>query len=64
MKRNKKTAEGKPHHEHPLRGEIDSNQKKKNRDALQQADKDMINDAGLTAHNPNDDLDEGKKRQG
>jgi hypothetical protein len=56
-KRNKKHN---PHHEHPLPGEINPNQKKKNMDAHKQADKDMIDDAELTAHSPNDDLDEGE----
>jgi hypothetical protein len=60
MEPNKRNLKDKPGHENPLPGEIDNNQKKKNTNAHQQADKDMIDDAELTAHNPNDDLDEGE----
>jgi hypothetical protein len=60
MEPKKRNSKNNLHHEHPLPGEIDANQKKKNIDAHEQADKDMIEDAGLTAHNPNDDLDEGE----
>jgi len=50
----------KPHHEHPLPGEIPSEQKKQNEDALQQAQEDISNDADLSIHNKNDDLDESE----
>jgi hypothetical protein len=63
MKRKEKNKQGKNkkgHHEYPLPGEISPEQRQQNSDALQQADKDMIEDAGLTAHNKNDDLDEGE----
>ena len=63
MKRKEKTKDGenkKPHHEYPLPGQIDPGQKKQNTNAHQQADKDMTDDAELTAHNKNDDLDEGE----
>jgi hypothetical protein len=63
MKRKEKTkgsGNKKPHHEYPLPGQIDPGQKKQNTSAHQQADKDMIDDAELTAHNKNDDLDEGE----
>ena len=63
MKRNEKNKRStikKGHHEYPLPGEINPEQKKQNTDAHQQADKDMIDDAELTAHNKNDDLDEGE----
>ena len=54
----KKKNNGK--HEHPLPGEISPEQKKKNTDALNEAEKDMKEDAELTAQNKNDDLDEGE----
>ena len=62
MKRKEKNkpAKKKSHHEYPLPGEIDPDQKQRNKNALQQADKDMIDDAELTAHSKNDDLDEGE----
>ena len=59
-KENKKSGNLKPHHEYPLPGEINPEQKKQNINAHQQADKDMIDDAELTAHSKNDDLDEGE----
>ena len=61
MKNSNKAKKGKkPQHENPLPGEITPRQKKANADALQQADNDMNNDAEFTAHNKNDDLDEGE----
>jgi hypothetical protein len=61
MKRKGKNSKGeKAHHENPLPGEISSDQKEQNTNALQQADKDMNNDAEFTAHSKNDDLDEGE----
>jgi len=62
MKRKEKNkpANKTGHHEYPLPGEISPDQKQQNKNALQQADKDMIDDAELTAHNKNDDLDEGE----
>ena len=46
--------------ENPFPGEISSAGRKQNADALRQADKDINNDAEFTAHNKNDDLDEGE----
>jgi hypothetical protein len=61
MKNNNKTGKGKkPHHENPLPGDITPKERKENANALQQADKDMNNDAEFTAHSKNDDLDEGE----
>jgi len=61
MKNNNKTGKSKkPHHENPLPGDITPKQRKENAKALQQADKDMNNDAEFTAHSKNDDLDEGE----
>jgi hypothetical protein len=57
---NKAKKSKKPQHENPLPGEITPQQKKANADALQQADKDINNDAEFTAHSKNDDLDEGE----
>ena len=47
-------------HEHPLRQEITKSEAEAAQAAHQQADKDMYEDAELTAHHPNDDLDEGE----
>lgn len=47
-------------HEHPLPGEISSKDRKDADNAHRQADHDMDDDAELTAHSPNDDLDEGE----
>ena len=61
MKNDNKTGKSKkPHHENPLPGEITSKQMKENTNALHQAEKDMTKDAELTAHDKNDDLDEGE----
>jgi hypothetical protein len=61
MKNSNKTRKGKkPHHENPLPGDITPKERKENANALQQADKDMNNDAEFTAHSKNDDLDEGE----
>jgi hypothetical protein len=61
MKTNNKSRKSKkPHHENPLPGDITPGQRKENANALQQADKDMSNDAEFTAHSKNDDLDEGE----
>ena len=58
--KNKLNKNKQGHHEYPLPGEISSEQRKQNSDARQQADKDIVDDAELTAHNKNDDLDEGE----
>jgi hypothetical protein len=47
-------------HEHPLPNEIGAPEKAKAVEAHQQAEKDINEDAELSAHNPNDDLDEGE----
>ncbi len=47
-------------HENPLPQEISNEQKVLNESAYKEAEKDMDNDAELTAHKPNDDLDEGE----
>jgi hypothetical protein len=47
-------------HEHPLRQEISNTEKEKAIEAHDQAEKDMDEDAELTAQSPNDDLDEGE----
>ena len=48
------------HREYPLPGEISPQQKQQNKNAQQEANEDMSDDAELTAHNKNDDLDEGE----
>jgi len=50
----------KGNHEHPLRTEISDEQRQVGIDAREAAEEDMDNDAELTAHSPNDDLDEGE----
>lgn len=52
------TGEGR--HEHPLRQEISDEQRQLNEAAHEAAEKDMDDDAELTASSPNDDLDEGE----
>jgi len=47
-------------HEHPLPQEISRQEKQQANRAYDEAEKDMQEDAELTAHNPNDDLDEGE----
>lgn len=47
-------------HEHPLPQEISNDEREQARDAYEEAEKDMDEDAELTAHSPNDDLDEGE----
>jgi hypothetical protein len=57
MKDKNKKTKG---HQYPLPGEISKEQKKKNTDALKEAEKNMQQDADLAARNKNDDLDEGE----
>lgn len=47
-------------HEHPLPGNISPEQKKKNADALSEAEKDMEKDPDLKTESKNADLDEGE----
>jgi hypothetical protein len=47
-------------HQHPLPQEISQKEKERAHNAHDQAETDMENDAELTAHSPNDDLDEGE----
>jgi len=59
----KKTNNAEPKqgkHEHPLPQEMSNNERKANAAAHTAADKDMEDDAELTASSPNDDLDEGE----
>ena len=48
------------HHEHPLPHEISNRERKAAEAAHEQADRDMEDDIELSAHSPNDDLDEGE----
>jgi hypothetical protein len=57
---NSKVASQQGRHEHPLPQEISEEQKKLNVAAHDEAEKDMEDDAELTASSPNDDLDEGE----
>lgn len=47
-------------HEHPLPHEINNEEKEKAIRAHDEAENDINEDAELTAHSPNDDLDEGE----
>lgn len=47
-------------HENPTRHEIGNEEKKVTTAAHEQAEKDMDNDIELSAHSPNDDLDEAE----
>lgn len=47
-------------HEHPLSNEISKPDKEKAIQARQEAENDINEDAELSAHSPNDDLDEGE----
>jgi hypothetical protein len=47
-------------HEHPLPQEISQQERKVAEIAHIQAEKDMDDDAELSSHHPNDDLDEGE----
>jgi hypothetical protein len=47
-------------HEHPLPQEISNEQRQLNESAHREADKDIEEDAELSAQSPNDDLDEGE----
>jgi hypothetical protein len=58
--RNTNDRNHKGRHEHQLPYEISSQEKDKAIQAHNEAEKDMNEDAELTAHNPNDDLDEGE----
>ena len=58
--RDKQQESKQGHHEHPLSQEISDEQRNLNKSAHNEAEKDMDNDAELTAHSPNDDLDEGE----
>jgi hypothetical protein len=62
MERRNKSNENNPQgrHEHPLPQEISKNEKEKAIRAHDEAEKDMDQDAELSAHSPNDDLDEGE----
>jgi hypothetical protein len=55
---NDKNQQGK--HEHQLPHEISRKEKERAIRAHDEAEKDMNEDAELTAHSPNDDLDEGE----
>lgn len=60
MKHQTNNKEQKRRHEHPLPQEISNRQKALNEEAHDEALHDMEEDADLSAHSPNDDLDEGE----
>lgn len=55
-----RTTEEQGKHEHPLPGQIPERQKELNREAHDEAVKDIVDDKELVAKSPNDDLDEGE----
>ena len=57
---NDKRNQPEPRHENPLPGEISPGQQKINKQAHDEAEKDIQNDAETSAWSPNDDLDEGE----
>jgi hypothetical protein len=54
------SEEQKGHHEHPLPQEIKNSERAQAEKAHEAADKDIEEDADLSIHSPNDDLDEGE----
>ena len=60
MQRNNSDRQQQGRHEHPLPSEISNQERLAAERAHEQADRDMEEDAELTAHSPNDDLDEGE----
>ena len=58
--KNENSNKGNGRHENPIPQEISESEKKITDAAHEQADKDMDNDIELTAHSPNDDLDEAE----
>ena len=59
QKRNEYSNRG-GRHEHPLPNEISKQDKDRAMQAHDEAEKDIEEDAELSAHSPNDDLDEGE----
>ncbi len=57
---NENGNKGNGRHENPTRHDISDTEKKITDAAHEQADKDMDNDIELSAHSPNDDLDEAE----
>ncbi|MGZ3838543.1 MAG: hypothetical protein ACXVMS_14020 [Flavisolibacter sp.] len=60
MDRRNKDKDAKGRHEHPLPSEISRKQQALNEEAHEEALHDIDNDPELSAHSPNDDLDEGE----
>ena len=60
MKRGTNDKDQKGRHEHPLPQEISKEQRTINEEAYQEALHDIDEDADLSVHSPNDDLDEGE----
>lgn len=58
--KNNKEQPGSGRHEHPLPQEISNREKADAQKAHAEAEKDMEEDAELSASSPNDDLDEGE----
>ncbi|GAA4331284.1 hypothetical protein [Flaviaesturariibacter amylovorans] len=51
---------GSGRHEHPLRQEIPASERERAEAAHEAAEHDIAEDADLSIHSPNDDLDEGE----
>ena len=58
--KNNKEQPGSGRHEHPLPQEISNRDRAEAQKAHEEAEKDMEEDAELSASSPNDDLDEGE----
>lgn len=60
QERNQQNDTGAPRHENPLPQEISQQQKQQTEAAHEEAMHDIEEDPELSAHSPNDDLDEGE----
>ena len=60
QERNKQDESGTQRHQNPLPQEISQQQKQQTEAAHEEAMHDIEEDAELSAHSPNDDLDEGE----
>ena len=60
MARKNQDEQARGKHEHPLPQEISQSEREQAANAHEQAEEDMESDAEISAHSPNDDLDEGE----
>ena len=60
MERGNVSSQDKGHHDHKLKHEISDADRQSAAAAHEEAEKDIEQDEELSAHSPNDDLDEGE----